>query len=358
MDCPARGQVGEGNIGVHSLKRQRYWCRVCKKAFSARAGTIFYRRRTDAESITRVVTLVGHGCPIPAIEAAFGFQAQTVREWVEASGAHAEAVHQVLVVQPRELVQVQADEIHVKTQSGVLWMALAMMVSTRLWLGGAVSPRRDRELIRRLVDLVAAWAHWGPLLFVSDGLVTYIDAVRKAFRTRQSGTGGRPRLVAWPELAIAQVVKQYAGRAVSGTVHRLVHGSVRLFLTLLWSTAGCQVLNTAYIERLNGTFRSRLAVLGRRTRRSARRLATVAKGMYLVGTLYNFCTLHDSLTTEEGQGQTPAMAAGITDHVWTVSELLHYRVPLPRWQPPRRRGRRSKVLLALIDRWCPDHRLA
>lgn len=170
---------------------------------------------------------------------------------------------------------------------------------------------------------------------MTDGLVIYIDAVRKAFRTRQSGTGGRPRLIPWPELAIAQVVKQYAGRAVTGSVHRLVHGNVRLFLTLLWSTPGCQVLNTAYIERLNGTFRSRLTVLGRRTRRSARRLATVAKGMYLVGTLYNFCTLHDSRTTEDGRGQTPAMAAGISDHVWTVSELLHYRVPPPRWRPPR-----------------------
>lgn len=281
-----------------------------------------------------------------------------MREWLEASGAYAQAVHHALVVQPRELVQVQADEVHVKTQAGVLWMALAMMVSTRLWLGGAVSPRRDRELIRRLVALVAACAHLGPLLFVSDGLATYIDAVRKAFRTRQSGTGGRPRLIPWPEVAIAQVVKQYAGRAVMGTVHRLVQGSVRLFLTLLWSTPGCQVLNTAYIERLNGTFRSRLAVLGRRTRRSARRLETVASGMYLVGTLYNFCTLHDSLTVEEGHRQTPAMAAGITDHVWTVSELLHYQVAPPRWQPPRRRGRRSKALQALIARWCPDHRLA
>lgn len=58
MDCPARGQVGEGNIGIHSRKRQRYWCTVCKKAFSARAGTIFHRRRTDEETITRVVTLV------------------------------------------------------------------------------------------------------------------------------------------------------------------------------------------------------------------------------------------------------------------------------------------------------------
>ena len=63
-------------------------------------------------------------------------QAQTVREWVAAAGAHAEAVHHAEVVQPRDLVQVQADEIHVKTQAGVLWMAMAMMVSTRLWLGG------------------------------------------------------------------------------------------------------------------------------------------------------------------------------------------------------------------------------
>src|SRR5258708_35914738 len=148
-------------------------------------------------------------------------------------------------------------------------MAMALMVTTRLWLGGAVSPSRDRTLIERLVALVAACASFGPLLFLTGGLKPYIDVVRCAFRTRQTGTGGRPRLIVWPDLVIAQVVKQYAGRAVSGTIHRLVHGSVRMFLTLLWSTPQCQVLNTAYVERLNGTFRSLLAVLGRRTQRSA-----------------------------------------------------------------------------------------
>jgi hypothetical protein len=95
---------------------------------------------------------------------------------------------------------------------------------------------------------VAACASWGPLLFVSDGVVTYIDAVRKAFRTRQAGTGGRLRLIGWPDLAITQVVKQYAGWAVTGTIHRLVQGSVQVFQTLLWSTPHCQVLNTAFIE--------------------------------------------------------------------------------------------------------------
>ena len=190
MDCPARGQKGEGNIRIHCRKRARYRCTVCRQTFSDRAGTIFFRRRTEEETITRVITLVSHGCPVPAVEAAFGFQAQTVREWVDAAGSHAEAVHHAEVVQPRDLVQVQADEIHVKSQAGVLWMAMAMMVSTRLWLGGAVSPQRDRDLIGRLVALVAACATWGPLLFVTDGLSTYIDVVRKAFRTRQAGTGG------------------------------------------------------------------------------------------------------------------------------------------------------------------------
>lgn len=353
IDCPARGQLGEGNIHIHCRKRQRYRCTVCRTTFSARAGTLFFRRRTDEQTLTRVVTLVSHGCPIPAIEVAFELQAQTVREWVDAAGAHAEALHHTEVVQPRDLVQVQADEVHVKTQAGVLWMAMALMVSTRLWLGGTVSAHRDRDLIGRLVTIVAACATCGPLLFVSDGLATYIDAVRKAFRTRQAGTGGRPRLSPWPELAIAQVVKQYAGRAVTGTHHRLVQGSVQLFLTLLWSTPGCQVLNTAFIERLNGTFRSRLAVLGRRTRCPARRATTVTRGMYLVGTVYNFCSVHASLTLDNGGLQTPAMAAGITDHVWTVGELLRRRVPPPHWEPPRRRGRRSKAIQALVDRWCP-----
>jgi transposase-like protein len=98
MDCPASGQIGEGNIGIHCQKRQRYCCTVCNTTFSARAGTIFFRRRTDEQTITRVVTLVSHGCPVPAIEAAFDRQAPTVREWVEAAGAHTEAVHYAEVV--------------------------------------------------------------------------------------------------------------------------------------------------------------------------------------------------------------------------------------------------------------------
>jgi hypothetical protein len=157
--------------------------------------------------------------------------------------------------------------------------------------------------------------------------------------------------VPWRDLTIGQVVKQYAGKRVVGVQRRLVQGTSAVALRLLAQTPGCRVLNTAYIERLNGTFRARLAPLARRTHHLVHRKELLHVGMYLVGTLYNFCTLHASLTLANGQQRTPAMAAGITDHCWTVQELLWHRVPPPRWVPPKQRGRRSKAMQQLIARW-------
>ena len=352
LACPARGQVGQGNVRVHSGKERRYRCQVCRKTFGARVGTIFYRRRTDEALITLVITLVSWGCPLVALEHAFGLQPQTIRDWLEAAGAHAEVVHQEQVVQPRDLGQVQADEVRVKTQCGIVWMAMALMVSTRLWLGGAISTRRDQRLVRQVVALIAASAIVAPLLLVVDGFASYVEVFRQVFRTRVQGGGrGAPRKVPWPDVVIGQVVKQYAGKRVVGVTRRLRQGSSALAERLLAQTPGCQVLNTAYMERLNGTFRARLAPLARRTHHLVHRKEVLHAGMYLVGALYNFCTLHASLTLGDGQQRTPAMAAGITDHCWSVRELLWHRVPPPRWQPPKRRGRRSKVLQQLIDRW-------
>jgi len=147
LDCPARGRVGEGNIGIHARTPPRYRCTVCGTAFSPRAGTLYYRRATDEATITQVLTLIAHGCPIAAIEAAYAVRRQRVRAWVDAAGGQGAAVHQHLVCQPRDLGAVQADEIRVKQQGGAgalwaAWLAMALMVTTRLWLGGAISPRR------------------------------------------------------------------------------------------------------------------------------------------------------------------------------------------------------------------------
>ncbi len=114
---------------------------------------------------------------------------------------------------------------------------------------------------------------------------------------------------------------------------------------LLQRSKGGQVLNTSYIERLNGTVRERLATLTRKCRHAAQRLQALETGMYLIGSTYNFCCFHQALSTRaagEVQGplrQTPAMASGLTDHLWSLAEFLQYKVAPDSWIETKRRGR-------------------
>ena len=355
-DCPARGQLGKGNISVHSQKERRFICRQCGTTFTERIGTPFYRLRTPTETVTLVVTLLAHGCPVQAIVAAFGFDERTVADWLDRAGRHCHTVHEHLVETPRRLGQVQADELRVKMQGAIVWMAMAVMVTTRLWLGGEVSPHRDLSLIRRLLQRVRRSALAGRLLICTDGLCTYVRATREAFRDHvATGRRGRQPLRVWGRLLIAQVVKHYDNRRVVAVERRVVHGRADQAEKARVASSGEGVLNTAYIERLNGTFREHLASLARRTRGLARTVTRLEAGMWLVGTIYNFCTPHASLgemAAKAVRDRTPAMAAGITRRCWSVGELLSYHVPPLRWTPPKKRDRRSREMLALIEQWC------
>ena len=358
-DCPASGRIGADNIGVHSQRDRRYKCQVCQQTFSETKGTVFYRLRNSPELISVVVTLLAHGCPLQAIVAAFALDERTVVRWQARAGQHCERVHEHRVAQPRDLGQVQADELRVKKQGGIVWLALALQVSTRLWLGGTLGVQRNFDLIIGLMQKVRASALCRPLLVCTDGFAAYVRAIRQVFREPvPTGQRGRPQLRPWDHLLIAQVVKQYARRRVVGIVRRVVQGTVAQVEALLQQTQNGGGINTAHIERLNATFRSRLAGLVRRGRSLARQAPTLYRGMYLIGTVYNFCTSHKSLRLPGIVGghkwlpRTPAMAAGITDHCWTVHELLAYRVPPPRWTPPKRRGRPSAATKRLIAQWC------
>ena len=359
--CAARGQVGQGNIRRHSWGEHRYRCTVCRDTFAATTGTPFYRVQTAVETVTQVLTLLAHGCPLQAIVAAFGFDERTVAAWQAKAGAHCQQVHSHLVQQGTlDLGHVQADELWVKVVRGRVWMALALAVPSRLWLGGVVSVHRDGALIRALVQLVRAAATGvggvgTGLLVCVDGLASYVTAFPRAFRVAvHTGRVGRPRLVLPPGFLLGQVVKQYAQRHVVGVVHRVICGTAAAIAAAVVATHGGTVLNTAYIERLNATFRQHLVPLVRRGRALARTTTVLTAGMYLVGCAYNLCWFHDSLRLAAPSGtpttwaeRTPAMAAGLTDHRWTMAELLHYQVPLPAWVAPRRRGRPPKHLLTL-----------
>jgi len=350
--CPMRGQVGQGNIGVQSQRDQRDKCECCDKTFSATKGTAYYRLRTAAETVTLVLTLLCHGCPVQAIVAAFGLDERTVAAWQARAGEHCQVVHEHLVEAAQvDLRHVQADEIWVKLVGQRVWMALALAVPARLWLGGVVSSHRDLPLITALVQQVRRCAVSAAILVCVDGLASYVTAFRRVFRRPvHTGRRGRPRLIAEPGLLLGQVVKQYAQRHVVSVSQRIVQGSAEAIGVVLAATRSGTDINTAYIERLNATFRSSLAPLARRGRAIAHTETVLTAGMYLVGTAYNFCWVHASLrqlappgAALKWQERTPAMAAGLTDHCWTMSELLHDQVPLPRWVAPKRRGRPPKA---------------
>lgn len=349
--CPARGQRGQGHIRILSRQERRYQCVQCWSSFAETTGTPFYRLHKRQELVVVVVTLLAHGCPIQAIVAAFGLDERTVAGWQSRAGEHCEEVHQHLVGQGKlDLQHVQADELWVKMVGRKVWMAMVMAVPFRLWLGGAISVHRDGALIGRVVQMVRAATGSLAMLVCVDGLATYVSAFLKAFRHRvATGRPGRPRLVVEPGLLLGQVVKRCVQRRVVSVSQNIVRGTAEAIERVLKATGTGAGIHTAYIERLNATFRSVLAPLVRRGRALAHKESILKAGMYLVGCAYNFCWAHDSLrlaapasSRYKWQERTPAMAAGLTNHRWTMDELLHTQVPLPAWVPRRRRGRPPK----------------
>jgi hypothetical protein len=343
--CWVYGRGGEGHIVIHSQRERRYRCTRCGKTFSATKDTPFYRLHHPQRLVVIVVTRLAFGCPVQAIVAAFGLDERTVADWQRRAGMQCQHVHQHFVQAGRvTLGQVQADELRVRVVGGVVWLAMALTVTSRLWLGGVVSATRDRTLIGALLARVAACGSVARVLLCTDGLASYprqaLCRFRQAVRT---GRRGRPQLALAAGVQIAQVVKRYAKRRVCDVERRIVRGSAAAVSAVLVATQGTAsaVINTAYIERLNATFRARLAVLVRRGRATAHRITTLECGMWLVGTVYNFVSVHRSL-----DGQTPAQAAGVTDHRWTVQALLPFPVPLP---AVKRRGRPPHWLREMAD---------
>ena len=326
--CPARGLVGEGNIRVHSHQERRYRCWRCGRTFAATTGTLLYRRQYEPAVIGTVLTLLSHGCPPQAIVAAFAVDERTVAAWQQQAGAHCQRVHEHLVQRGQvDLGHVQADELWVKLVGCKVWLAMAIALPSRLWLGGVVSAQRDRALLTALLGRVRACARGLAALVCVD-------------------------LVLPDGVLIGQVIKHYARRRVTGVVQRVVPGTPEAVAAVLEQTGGGTVINTAFIERLNATFRANLVSLVRRGRAIARTEATLTAAMWLVGCAYNLCWCHTSLRQDAAPGtgrkwveRTPAMAAGLTDHPWTMEELLHYRVPVPAWVAPTRRRRPPKLHL-------------
>lgn len=123
--------------------------------------------------MTLVLVLVCHGCPLQAIVAVFGLDERTVASWQARAGQHCRAIHEHLVASGRVEVQlVQADELWVKLAGKKVWMAMALAVPHRLWLGGAISAHRNLNLILAVAQKVRSCATTGAILVGVDGLAS------------------------------------------------------------------------------------------------------------------------------------------------------------------------------------------
>ena len=217
------------------------------------------------------------------------------------------------------------DELCVTMQCGKIWVATAMHVFSRLFLWGDVSKSRDTAMVLRVLGKVkeAASSTTQAVVFAVDGFAAYPKTIFKAvYTTLHTGRPGRPRHSVWPNLHIVQVIKSRGGKRLKEVTRKLAHGNLSQVYALIHETqVGPGRINTAFIERLNATFRSRMPSFVRRTRSLARTPGRLEREMFWSGVVYNFCTVHQTLHG------TPAMAAGLVDDVWSVEQLLRYKLP-------------------------------
>jgi hypothetical protein len=148
-----------------------------------------------------------------------------------------------------------------------------------------------------------------------------------------------------PELHYAQVVKSYRRRRLVSVTHRVVFGT-RLAIEQILAQCGWTI-NTAFVERLNLDIRQRVAAIGRRVNTLCQGEAGLRDQLVLFQVYHNFVLPHASLrqaldepipthkmgSARVGRPCTPAMEAGLTDHVWTLKEVLMLRVPS--WPQPQ-----------------------
>jgi hypothetical protein len=183
-------------------------------------------------------------------------------------------------------------------------------------------------------------------LFLTDGFRAYLTALLTHYgqwvqppRRQAQGPAPKPRWTPLPALLYAQVVKTVRRRRLVDVQHRVVFGTLEAVQQVL-AACGWQI-NTAFVERLNLSLRQHVAAVGRRVNTLCKGEDGLRQQLTLYHVYYNFCLPHASIrqplsqpepTNGPGSAktwwpQTPAMAAGLTDHVWTLREVLLYRVP-------------------------------
>jgi hypothetical protein len=185
--------------------------------------------------------------------------------------------------------------------------------------------------------------------FTSDQLREYrtalLEVYGQSYQPARNGTRGcypKRRRQPLPDLLYAQVVKQRQRGEVVAVTTKVVFGDVATVTARLEASPASTLINTSFVERDNLTLRQSNRRLTRKTNGFSKELCWMEKQLWLSLAYYHLILPHASRRSEvelpeptRGRGSlrrwrpiTPAMAAGLTDHVWSTTELLSYRVPV------------------------------
>jgi IS1 family transposase len=360
-DDPIHDIVGYGTYTtVHGEVRQMYKCNVCQQPFSETAGTPFFGLKTPTKTVCIALQELAEGLGVRGVARIHGVKPDVVLEWLKKAGQHCQALSECMM---RELnvTQVQLDELwtfvykkerklkeweKLHSEWGDTWVWVAFDPVHKLVIAVLVGERGEEEAIGFVARLRARLVDACQPLLTSDCLPHYVGAILRAFgvwiQPQRKGDRGRfpkPRQVPPEGLKYATVhKKREKGRVVSVTT-KVVYGNKDKIERLLESLG--QKINTSFVERINLTLRLLVSRLHRKTLCFSKKREYLEHHLHLALAYYHFARHHASLrvklpepipTRGEGspkkwQQRTPAMAAGLTDHRWSLRELLMCPVP-------------------------------
>jgi IS1 family transposase len=365
-DCSYRGWVGWGNLRANGHPNGGPWrqllCVVCRRYFLETLGTLFHGKRGAVELIVRVIACLAEGLGIRGTARVFEVDPNTVLQWLVEAAEQLRAfsryvLHDVRVRQGQldELFAllsavkdgaVSAAEAIERLERSPQWVWVAMDPESKLLLALDVGNRTLAMAQRVVHQVVQVLAPDCAPLFLTDGFRKYLTALLTHYgqwvqppRRQDKGPAPKPRWMPRPGLLYAQVVKTVRRRRLVDVQHRVVFGSLEAVNRLL-APLGWQI-NTAFVERINLSIRQHVAAVGRRVSTLCKGEDGLRQQLALFHVYYNFCLPHASVrlplpqpVPTHGSGSatqwrpcTPAMAAGLTDRVWTLREVLLFRVP-------------------------------
>jgi IS1 family transposase len=320
------------------------------------------------ELIVRVLACLAEGLGIRATARVFEVDPNTVLHWLGEAAEQLRAFSAFFLCD-LHLEQLQLDELYAvlraftageisdaeaikRLERSPYWVWTVMDPQSKLLVVVEVGSRTLAMAQRVVHQVTERLARDCVPLFVTDGLKDYATALLTHFgqwmhpeRRQDKGPIPKPRWMPLPGLLYAQVIKQYRHRRMVGVKHRVVFGTQLAIEQVL--TACGWTINTAFVERLNLDIRQRVAAVGRRVNTLCKGEDGLLDQLALFQTYHNFVLPHASLRqpllvpeTTNGSGsakvwrsRTPAMAAGLTDHVWSLQEVLLFRVPP--WSHPQ-----------------------